>query len=387
MNRRLAQFIVVIICGVALVRCANSPKEVPASKWQPIAQLMMERIDLQPGERVLIMGQPGEFDTLIAILTTEITNAGGEFLGSISPVDAPPLSWVTDYTRRVPKDQSEMTEYFANVDLGIMMPGALPTHAVYAALQGVLESGRGRTIHFHWSGAYNLNQEAIAITDSISQFYYNVLLTTDYANLSSLQKKFEQDAQGKRITVTDANGTNISFEITGRPVTKQDGDASKARTLLAKNLIDREIELPAGAIRVAPLEESVNGTIAFPPATWDGEVVKGLVLTFQAGKVVDVHATEGIDAVNAELASGGEAAKSFREFVIGLNPTLVPANKTWIPYYGYGAGIIRLSLGNNQELGGNVGGSPYVRWNFFPNTTVTVGGEVWVKDGELMRKQ
>ena len=43
----------------------------------------------------------------------------------------------------------------------------------------------------------------------------------------------------------------------------QDGDASRARARNGIILIDREIELLAGALRVAPLEETVEGTIAF----------------------------------------------------------------------------------------------------------------------------
>ena len=55
-----------------------------------------------------------------------------------------------------------------------------------------------------------------------------------------------------------------------------------------------------------------------------------------------------------------------------------------IPYYGYGAGVVRLSLGDNSELGGEVRG-PYVRWNFFIEATVTVAGEVWVEGGTLVK--
>ena len=68
---------------------------------------------------------------------------------------------------------------------------------------------------------------------------------------------------------------------------------------------------------------------------------------------------------------------------LGFNPLLaVPERSPWIPYYGYGAGVVRLSLGDNSELGGTVGGG-YVRWNFFTDLTVTVDGQVWVKDGRL----
>jgi len=62
----------------------------------------------------------------------------------------------------------------------------------------------------------------------------------------------------------------------------------------------------------------------------------------------------------------------------------MPENNPWIPYYGYGAGVVRLSLGDNSELGGDVRGG-YVRWNFFTDTTVTIDGEVWVREGKLVK--
>jgi len=65
----------------------------------------------------------------------------------------------------------------------------------------------------------------------------------------------------------------------------------------------------------------------------------------------------------------------------------VPDRSPWIPYYGYGAGVVRLSLGDNSELGGAIaaaaGRPAYVRWNFFTDLTITVGNRTWVKDGTL----
>ena len=63
----------------------------------------------------------------------------------------------------------------------------------------------------------------------------------------------------------------------------------------------------------------------------------------------------------------------------------MPERMPWIPYYGYGAGVVRLSLGDNSELGGSVKGG-YVRWNFFVDTTVTAGAQVWIKDGKLVAR-
>ena len=51
---------------------------------------------------------------------------------------------------------------------------------------------------------------------------------------------------------------------------------------------------------------------------------------------------------------------------------------------GYGDAVVRLSLGDNEEVGGAVRGGG-VRWLFFPDTTVTVGATTLVKDGKLVK--
>lgn len=56
--------------------------------------------------------------------------------------------------------------------------------------------------------------------------------------------------------------------------------------------------------------------------------------------------------------------------------------ETVIPYYGYGAGLVRMSLGDNAELGGTVRGGA-VRWNFFTDATVVAGDLVVVRGGRL----
>ena len=100
--------------------------------------------------------------------------------------------------------------------------------------------------------------------------------------------------------------------------------------------------------------------------------------------MTSVSAAEGESSARAEIEGRAPSSDSFREFALGFNPLLsVPEENAWIPYYGYGSGVVRLSLGDNSELGGAVGGG-YVRWNFFVDTTVTVDGETWVDEGQLV---
>jgi hypothetical protein len=353
-------------------------------EWEKIAGEIVNRASLQPGEKVIMVANPGEFDSLVLFLEQKIKSKQADYLGTFSVTDERPENWETDFTRGLSEySKDRLTQQFQSVDLGIMLPGTDTTHAPYAAMQNVLRSGKGRTIHFHWAGAYSL--KGISLSDmNVDQLYQSALLDTDYKKLAQRQSEFELAARNNKISVTTPLGTEIRFSIGDRPVTKQDGDASKKRSEAARNFIDREIELPAGAVRVAPLEESVEGKIAFPDMQWNGASVKGLVLKFAQGKVVEIKAKEGEEVVKAELKAAGTSA-AFRELAVGFNPLLaVPeVGHQWIPYYGYGAGVVRLSLGDNTELGGRVGGG-YIRWNFFVDATLKTGDQVWIVDGKLV---
>jgi leucyl aminopeptidase (aminopeptidase T) len=349
-----------------------------------IAHAVVARMALKPGEKVLFMGRPGVFDTLTALIRKETQRVGGQDLGVYATGPGEPSDWETAFTRGSRgASRAELAKYLAGADLAVMLPGTSSEDSGYAAMQDVLRTGHGRTIHFHWAGAYDLEGQFLPLSDHISHVYERAIVETDYRRLAEIQLRFERALRGRTVRVTTPADTDLHFEIGNRPVTRQDGDASAARAREARVLIDREIEIPCGAVRVAPLEETVEGTIAFPPGQWNGRDVEELVVRFAKGRIVDVRARSGQDAVEAELKEGGDGARFFREFVLGFNPELaVPESAPWIPYYGYGAGVVRLSLGDNSELGGKVTGG-YVRWNLFTDATVTAGGQVWVRDGKL----
>jgi len=349
-----------------------------------VANVLVSRMQVARGERVLLVAVRGRSDALLSAMRRRVVAAGAIDLGVLAAIGESDPSWVTEFVRGAPADRAGLATYLASVDIAVMMPGATVQSPAYAAMQDVLRTGKGRTVHFHWEGAYALDGSAIEVSAEKGAFYQGVLRDTDYRALSAVQSRFEQAVRAGPVRVTTPSGTDITFRVGDRPVTKQDGDASAARARMGRNLIDREIELPAGAIRLAPLEETVNGQVAFPAGMWGGERVEGLVMRFAAGRVTGFTATTGSAAVERELNQAGDAGRAFREFALGFNPLLaIPeSGARWIPYYGYGAGVVRLSLGDNTELGGRVGGG-YVRWNFFTDATVTVGNETWVSGGKL----
>lgn len=385
---RIVAAVLVLIVSLGTGSALAQPRLT--MQWEAMAERLVTQLAPEPGERILLVARPGQFDALIPPLRYALLRAGAVDLGVIDVVEEPvPEDWDADLLAQgATASRAAYREMLRGFDGAIMLPGARPDHAVYAALQDLLHEGIGRTVHFHWTqngSAFPVAGQPMPPQAVIDSVYQRALLDTDYAALAAVQRRFAAAMRDAEVRVTSPLGTDLRFRIGDRPVNFGDGDASKARTDRGVILIDREIELPAGAVRVAPVEDTVDGVIAFPPSQWDGRPVSGLRLTIEGGRVAGVTAASGQEAAEAELAGVPEEARAFREFALGFNPLLaVPERNPWIPYYGYGAGVVRLSLGDNSELGGTVTGG-YVRWNFFTDTTVTVDGRVWVRNGRLVR--
>jgi hypothetical protein len=386
---RLPTAVVASCLAAAPVFAQTAPPRF-SMDWEALAKRIVEQLALTKGETFLALSHPGKFEELIPYLRYEVMKAGAVDLG-VMPVLAEPVpeNWderTLQNGGRVAREN--LRAMLEGVDASIMLPGAVPGQPAYAAIQDLLRAGKGRTIHFHWldnGSVFPLPGQPLPPRYEIEALYQRAVLETDYEALADHQKRFEAAIRNAEIRVTDPAGTDIRFRIGDRPVNRQDGDASKARGERGVILIDREVELPAGAVRVAPLEETVQGLIVFPISQWSGHPVEGLKLVFERGKVVSIEASQGREWAEKEIESAGDAGRSFREIALGFNPILaVPEANPWIPYYGYGAGVVRLSLGDNSELGGKVTGG-YVRWNFFVDTTVEVGGDVWVRDGKLVQ--
>ena len=363
-----------------------------------IARRLVQQLALKPGERVLSIAHPGTFDDLQPYIRYEVMRAGGVDLGVVQVMREPvPESFEPAVLQKgAGEARMHYKAMFRDVDAAIMMPGANTSHPAYLAMQDWLKDDlrdhRGRrTIHFHWienGSAYPLAGQPLPSRPEMDAVYQRALLQTDYKSLGDVERRFAAALKTGEVHITSPGGTDLRFRAGDRPANLQDGDASAARTAQGKVLVDHEIELPAGVVRIAPLEETVEGVIAFPPSQWDGRPVEGLRLRFSKGRVAEITAASGKEAVESEMRKAGDAGRAFREIGLGFNPLLaVPERGPWIPYYGYGAGVVRLSLGDNTELGGAIAAAPgqpaYVRWNFFTDLTVSVGNTVWVRNGKL----
>ncbi|HSB15532.1 MAG TPA: hypothetical protein VLE22_13830 [Bryobacteraceae bacterium] len=328
-------------------------------------------LKLRPGERVLLRYDPGYFAEILPPLRKQIRAAKAEFLRPLLAKDP------------VPVGKLSAADVFIRLPLG-SSARALTAAEETALVKWVDGGGRRRELHFHWSDGSRLRDGLPGEHPAEYDALYQDALDIDYEALRAVQDRAIRTLRLGTVRVSTPAGTDLMFRIAKRPFNKQDGDASGERAQAARVRVDRHIELPAGVIRVAPVEATVCGQFVIPEARFGDKIARKVVIQIDNGRVRSIKAAEGQEALNAELAKGGEAAMRFREFALGLNPKLIASpDKAVVPYYGYGAGVVRFSLGDNEELGGDVRGS-FVRWFFLTDATVHVDYRYLVKGGKLV---
>jgi len=342
--------------------------------YEKCARRIAEALQLSAGEKILLKLDTRVFTPLVQPLQNVIRSAGAHIAGVILAEETAASS---------EQELSSLRRLFDHADAFVWLPelhqGNRP--ALSLALNEWLDAGRGRAVHFHWnSGTFPIGFMELPSQEFIDGVYLSALDVSP----QELERQHRQAVSTLRsgpVRVTTPEGTDISFEVGDRPFCSQIGDASRERMRSARTRIDRDVELPSGVLRVAPIETSANGSVYLP--VWRPVMTEGRHLTLQFAR--GHLAIQGINAdkIDAELTAAGGDARMFREFALGFNPALKVSPETpFIAYYGYGSGVVRLSLGDNEEMGGaNRGGGVY--WNFLHNATVSVGEQILVKDGEL----
>ena len=358
-----------LVIAVALVSGPAARASADSIPYDKLAARIVAALKVEPGERVLLRYDP----TTLGPLEPAVRKALGAAGATVETLNYGPAA---DFEARL-----------ARTDIYIWLPAgdtAVTPADQREILARWLDAGRGRQIHFHWVGGTVDPDGLKGVHSAEFDRIYTDALDIDYAKLSARQDRAIAALRSGEIRVTSPAGTDIRFRLGDRPFNKQDGDASKARVARSRVRVDREVELPAGAIRVAPIESSVHGVIVVPHARFGSTNATGIRLEIESGKVVRAHAENGDAALQTFLKSA-PGASQFREFGLGFNEKLViPPGSPYLPYYGYGDAVVRLSLGDSTEIGGAVRGGG-VRWLFFPDTTVTIDAKPLVVNGRLVQ--
>jgi aminopeptidase len=154
--------------------------------------------------------------------------------------------------------------------------------------------------------------------------------------LRERQAKLIDRLSSARTIRIEADGTDLSLEVTGRTWLNSDGRRN----------------MPSGEVFTGPLEHSANGTVRFTvPTGPPGVTVTGVQLTFKDGEVVRAHAEQGDDYLQAALATD-DGARRLGELGIGTN-TGIDRPTGHILLDEKMAGTVHLALGRSYpESGG-----------------------------------
>ncbi len=361
MQKPLHVLTIVLVLGAAAPAQTSFP-------WAAMAARTVTALRVERGERVILRFDPRTMRELEPEVAKQLRAAGAE-------VTSHPFGPIDDFPARL-----EKTDIYVWLPAG---PTAVTPPDQAAALVRWLDARQDRReLHFHWvDGTRDVDGLTVPHRAAYDRVYLDAL-DIDYAALAAQMDSAIARLRASEVRVTTPAGTDVRFRVGDRPFNRQTGDASRAHARRGRIRIDRHTELPAGVLRVAPVESSVNGVVVLPAARFGSARASNVRLVVTNGVVTESSAASGADAVTTLLASEPGASR-FREFALGFNPKLViPPGETALPYYGYGAGVVRMSLGDNSELGGEVRGGG-VRWLFFPDATVVAGDATLVDRGRL----
>ncbi len=147
-----------------------------------------------------------------------------------------------------------------------------------------------------------------------------------------------------------------------------------------------ERNFPDGEIYTCPIEDSVNGHVAFNyPTMYGGREINGVQLTFRDGVVVEASANKGEDYLYSQLDMD-EGARRLGEFAIGTNMHIQQFTREILFDEKIG-GTIHMALGRAFPRAGGKNDSS-VHWDMVhgmrQDAEITVDGTVIYRNGAFV---
>ena len=203
------------------------------------------------------------------------------------------------------------------------------------------------------------------------QFFYDACLATDadpltaWARQSDEVLRLAEWIEGREEVHITAPGTDIKLGVAGRHWIPCVGTHN----------------MPDGEFFTGPVEDSVNGMVAFSlPATYGGREVSGVRFRFENGKVVDASAERGEDFL-IEMLDTDAGSRTLGELGIGTNYGIVAGTKEILLDEKIG-GTVHMAIGAAYPESGGTNESS-VHWDMVCD--LRQGGSIVVDGIELQR--
>ena len=333
-------------------------------------------LTLQPGEKVLIEGESGSLDLMIALVEATYRRDAVPFvhLGDARLHRA----WLRGATRqqmdlRVEWEMHRVKDIDASISIMAGenateladVPGAALEASRLAAkpLMDMYLARKWVLLRFPTPSAA---QAAGMSTEGFEDFCLAVS-ALDYARMDkAMDPLVELVTRTDRVRITSP-GTDVAFSIKGIPVMKASGQNN----------------IPDGEVFTAPVRDSANGTILFnTPSLEDGTTFERVRLTLEEGKIVDADANEPERL--RQMLDTDEGARYLGEFALGVNPLIKKPMKDTL-YDEKIGGSLHLTPGRAYDEADN-GNRSSVHWDLVLIQTPQWGGGEIYFDDVLVRK-
>ncbi|HTR78347.1 MAG TPA: hypothetical protein VMH39_09565, partial [Gemmatimonadaceae bacterium] len=182
----------------------------------------------------------------------------------------------------------------------------------------------------------------------------------------------------KQVTLTSANGTNITFAVAAAKGSVSDGALTPEKVKMGGAA--SQTWVPAGEFLVPVVAGSAEGKVVVDTSIVQGTVVTGLTLTYHKGVLASMTAASGLDPLKAEYDAAKSGKDAFSFIDVGLNPAVqLPTNSGRIVWMA--AGGVTVGMGDNTGWGGsNVSDFTYVGAVRAP--TLTADGKALIDNGK-----
>ena len=207
-------------------------------------------------------------------------------------------------------------------------------------------------------------------------FYYRACLATDAEPVTAWQRQSDEVnrlaawMEGKEEVRITGPETDITLGVADRTFIPCVGKHN----------------MPDGEFFTGPIEDSVNGEVAFSfPATYGGREVAGVRFKFTDGKVVDASAERGEEFL-IEMLDTDEGARRLGELGVGTNYGISTGTKEILLDEKIG-GTVHMAIGMSYPETGGVNSSA-VHWDMVCDLrqggTITVDGTEIQRDGKFV---
>jgi aminopeptidase len=362
-----------------------------ARRFQALAPRLVQSAKIQPGDLVTISGGPAMVPEMEA-LGVQVEKAGGR---AILLLDSPRLtrSFYAEVPEEYIKKQPTSFEKFSaeNVDVAFI----LPTGEDFAAMRRVdrrakvdqaLADLNASTLSDRNKGTTRtlfIGVPTPSDTASIQMDYrpYEAMtwkaIEADYSAMRAKGEAMKGILEkAKRLHITSPEGTDFTVDLGKRPIVVSAGLVPPGTK---GDEAARFSALPGGTVRFAPLETTANGKIRAAEDQCD-QPVKDESLDVRNGMPENVRSSTDEECLKRSFKDAGR----FGSIVIGLNPAI---HYERVPSYGpqleTSAGVVSISFGPNQGLGGSNKPVPGGWTVPLLKATVEADGKVLVRDGKL----